>query len=328
MRRQKKFYAWGYADEDLSRQEIVPWEAAIARHYGLSGFDVTPPPLAEEIALRAPRVAVPASLQAIVRSDHLTRLEHSYGKAWFDVCRMFMRSVPNPPDAVAFPESEADIVRLLDWCDRIGATVIPYGGGSSVVKGIEPSSAFDKVVTISLRHMDRVLEVDPVEPGGAHRGRRLRPPHRRSVARYALHHAPLHAGLSLLDARRLDRDAIGRPLRHALHAYRRFRRKRAGRDPGRRARNAPPARLRRRPEPGPHVHRLRRHPRHHHRGLGAAPQEADIPRRHQRALQELPSPAPMRCARSPRPGSIRPTSGCSKRARPSPTFRGRTKTHF
>ena len=75
---------------------------------------------------------------------------------------MFMRSVPNPPDAVAFPESEADIVRLLDWCDRIGATVIPYGGGSSVVKGTEPSSAFDKVVTISLRHMDKVLEVDPV----------------------------------------------------------------------------------------------------------------------------------------------------------------------
>ena len=44
MRRQKKFYAWGYADEDLSPDEIKPWEAEIAQRYGLNGFDVTPPP--------------------------------------------------------------------------------------------------------------------------------------------------------------------------------------------------------------------------------------------------------------------------------------------
>ena len=27
MRRQKKFYAWGYADEDLTPEEIKPWES-------------------------------------------------------------------------------------------------------------------------------------------------------------------------------------------------------------------------------------------------------------------------------------------------------------
>ncbi|HZX85191.1 MAG TPA: FAD-binding oxidoreductase, partial [Reyranella sp.] len=162
MRRQKKFYAWGYADEDLTPEEIKPWEAEIAQRYGLNGFDVTPPPKPEEITLRSTRVSVPDGLKDIVRTDHLTRLEHSYGKAGFDTMRMFMRQVPNPPDAVAFPENEQDVVRLLDWCDRIGAKAIPYGGGSSVVKGIEPSAAFDKVVTISTRHMDKVLEVDAV----------------------------------------------------------------------------------------------------------------------------------------------------------------------
>jgi len=162
MRRQKKFYAWGYADEDLSPDEIKSWETGIARQYGLSGFDVTPPPRADEITLRPSRVVVPSALQSIVRTDHLTRLEHAYGKAWFDACRMFLRSVPHPPDAVAFPDNEADIVRILAWCDQIGAKVIPYGGGSSVVKGIEPAAGFEKVVTISMRHMDKVLEVDPV----------------------------------------------------------------------------------------------------------------------------------------------------------------------
>ncbi len=162
MRRQKKFYAWGYADEHLTPDEIRPWESEIAQRYGLSGFDVKPPPKAEEIELRKSRVDVPSALQAMVRTDHLTRLEHSYGKAGFDTIRMFMRSVPNPPDAVAFPETEEDIAKILDWCGRIGAKAIPYGGGSSVVKGIEPSAAFDKVVTISTRHMDKVLEVDAV----------------------------------------------------------------------------------------------------------------------------------------------------------------------
>ena len=162
MRRQKKFYAWGYADEDLSPDEIKPWEAEIAQRYGLSGFDVTPPPNADEITLRKPRVDVPAALQSLVRTDHLTRLEHSYGKAGFDATRMFMRSVPNPPDAVAFPGTEQEVIEVLDWCDRIGAKAIPYGGGSSVVKGIEPAATFDKVVTISMRHMDKVLEVDAV----------------------------------------------------------------------------------------------------------------------------------------------------------------------
>ena len=105
MRRQKKFYAWGYTDEGLTADEVKPWEADIAQHYGLSAFDVSAPPKTDEITLRVPRVTVPAALQPIVRSDHLTRLEHSYGKAWFDACRMFLRSVPNPPDAVAFPAS-------------------------------------------------------------------------------------------------------------------------------------------------------------------------------------------------------------------------------
>src|SRR4051794_7509355 len=125
MRRQKKFYAWGYADEDLTPEEIKPWEMGIARRYGLSGFDITPPPQAEEITLRAPRVVVPGALQSVISTDHLTRLEHSYGKAWFDTCRMFMRSVPNPSDAVAFPESEQDIIHVLEWGDQIGAKTIP-----------------------------------------------------------------------------------------------------------------------------------------------------------------------------------------------------------
>ena len=105
MRRQKKFYAWGYADEDLTPDEIKPWEAEIAQRYGLNGFDVTPPPKPEEITLRAPRVAVPSALQSIVRTDHLTRLEHSYGKAGFDTCACSCARCPIRPTPWPFPRT-------------------------------------------------------------------------------------------------------------------------------------------------------------------------------------------------------------------------------
>ncbi len=67
MRRQKKFYAWGYADEDLSPEEIRPWEADLAKRYGAGSFDVTPAPTADEIVLRASRVDVPSALRSLGR---------------------------------------------------------------------------------------------------------------------------------------------------------------------------------------------------------------------------------------------------------------------
>src|SRR5207245_11542127 len=105
MRRQKKFYAWGYADEDLSSEEIKPWEAEIAQRYGLNGFEVTPPPKPEEITLRPSRVKVTSARQSMRRTKHLTRLEHSYGNDGLDTTPICMRSVPSPPAAVASPES-------------------------------------------------------------------------------------------------------------------------------------------------------------------------------------------------------------------------------
>lgn len=53
---------------------------------------------------------------------------------------------------------------MLDWCGEVGAAVIPYGGGTGVVGGVEPAigDAFAGAVTIDLGALDRVLEVDSV----------------------------------------------------------------------------------------------------------------------------------------------------------------------
>jgi alkyldihydroxyacetonephosphate synthase len=155
-----KFWGWGREDVVLGAEEIRHLEGAYAKRFGLSGFEVTPTPRAEDIALREPRVAVPGALADICSTDRYERLQHSYGKSVFDSARVFARDFSNPPDAIAFPRTEADIVTVFDWCDAIDAVLIPYGGGSSVVGGVEPPRTDRPVVTLDLRHLDRVLEID------------------------------------------------------------------------------------------------------------------------------------------------------------------------
>jgi alkyldihydroxyacetonephosphate synthase len=136
--RKLKFWGWGFEDTLLTANEIALLEGNYAKHLAVSGFQATPAPKAEEISLRKPRLEIPTTLQNFCTTDHYERLLHSYGKSFFDSARAFAREFPNPPDVIALPRNEQDIVDVLDWCGRENAVAIPYGGGSSVVGGIEP----------------------------------------------------------------------------------------------------------------------------------------------------------------------------------------------
>ena len=92
-----------------------------------------------EIDLRPPRISPPATLAAICTSEPYERLLHTYGKSFPEAVRIFARDFGNAPDVVARPRSEADVVAVLDWAADADAAVIPFGGGSSVVGGVEPA---------------------------------------------------------------------------------------------------------------------------------------------------------------------------------------------
>ena len=153
-----KFWGWGLEAEVLSQQEVGAIEAVYAHRFGIAAYDVTPAPRAEEISLRAPRVTPPESLREFCSTEHFQRLLHSYGRSFFDSARIFARDFANPPDVVAFPRDEREIVAVLNWCDSVNAVAIPWGGGSSVVGGVEPPRTGRHVVTIDLKHLGRVLE--------------------------------------------------------------------------------------------------------------------------------------------------------------------------
>ena len=155
-----KFWGWGRESETLNAGELSALESVYARLFGVSDFSVEPTPKADEIELRAPRVSPPPGLAAIVSADHYERLLHSYGRSFYDSARIFSRDFSNPPDAIAFPRNENELVSVLDWADAVRAVVIPWGGGSSVVGGVSPPLSDRPVVTMDLRELSRVLEID------------------------------------------------------------------------------------------------------------------------------------------------------------------------
>ena len=160
--RRRKFWGWGYEDQQPSAAEVEEAGRGAREHLGFGPADVEPPPRLEDVELPPPRIRPPASLAHICSIDPYERASHAYGKAYRDLVRAFRGRFDHPPDVVAHPRDEGELERVLAWCVDAGAAAIPFGGGTSVVGGVEPRVPHDAVVTIDLKRMNRVLEVDPV----------------------------------------------------------------------------------------------------------------------------------------------------------------------
>jgi alkyldihydroxyacetonephosphate synthase len=160
----RKFWGWGLEGEGLDRAELEELGASFASRFGLGELRVLEPPRVEELDLPVPRLSAPGSLGRLMSADPYERAAHSYGRSFRDLVRAFRREYSHPPDLVFFPHEEGDVGRILEWCSEVRAAAIPFGGGSSVVGGVEPEvgDGYRGTVSIDLRHLDRVLEVDPV----------------------------------------------------------------------------------------------------------------------------------------------------------------------
>ncbi|HEV2781411.1 MAG TPA: FAD-binding oxidoreductase [Actinophytocola sp.] len=156
----RSWWGWGWVDAAVGAAERAGLAGRLPPHWV---GDPVPVPRIEDLRLRAPRVEPPAALATICSTDPEDRAGHTYGKAYRDVVRALAGDLPEPPDLVAFPRTEADVVDLLDWAGAAGVAVIPYGGGSSVVGGVEyRGGAHPGVVSVDLTGLDQVLEVDRV----------------------------------------------------------------------------------------------------------------------------------------------------------------------
>jgi alkyldihydroxyacetonephosphate synthase len=164
MARRLKHWGWGYEDEQPSPADLRALAEVISGRLGFGGIDPEQPVPLDDVVLPSPRIAAPDTIEAFCSSEPYERALHAYGRSYSDIVRAFRGRFDNPPDVVASPRDEHEVQAVLDWAIDAGAAVIPFGGGTSVVGGVEARACdeYAGVVTIDLKALDRVLEVDPV----------------------------------------------------------------------------------------------------------------------------------------------------------------------
>ncbi len=127
-------------------------------------MEVELPIALEQVELPPPRLEPPPSLAGICSTDLHDRASHAYGKAYRDVVRAFRGRFDHAPDVIAHPRDEREVEAIVEWCVQAGAAAIPFGGGTSVVGGVEArvGDRYEGAVAIDLKALDRVLDVDRV----------------------------------------------------------------------------------------------------------------------------------------------------------------------
>jgi alkyldihydroxyacetonephosphate synthase len=160
-RRDSKWWGWGdpSIEPDLdaeARTTLREWIGELTpspRGASLDGFEL---PQAEPL----PEALVEAVGREGVFTEAEDRLRHATGCGYADLVRLRCGRLDAAPDAVLLPADADAIHRVLEVCAAEGIAVVPYGGGTSVVGGVEPlRGPHERLVSLDLSRL-RTVEVD------------------------------------------------------------------------------------------------------------------------------------------------------------------------
>ena len=156
----RSYWTWGYESDEPSGAVREEQARIVSARFGR---EVTPPPVVpvEEAELRPSRIEIPARM-SWVTGDHVERATHTYGGHALELLAGLRGTFVNPPDAVAHPRNEDELEATLQWCDQKGFSAVPYGGGTSVVWGVNAPHGSEAAVTIDLDHLSSVIELDEI----------------------------------------------------------------------------------------------------------------------------------------------------------------------
>ncbi|MET7767310.1 FAD-binding oxidoreductase [Nocardia sp. NPDC005366] len=159
--------AWGIqaGHQPLSAQI----RGLLTQVFGVSGDPVArrdegDVPLRESVLTPTQRDGLVAVVGADnVSTDHRDRLLHAGGKSTPDLLRRRADGPQDAPDAVVIPADHEHVLAVLAYCAEHAIAVVPFGGGTSVVGGVDPvRGRFDTVIALDLRRLDGLSEIDPV----------------------------------------------------------------------------------------------------------------------------------------------------------------------
>ncbi|QBJ98189.1 FAD-binding oxidoreductase [Rhodococcus sp. ABRD24] len=159
--------AWGVAE---SRRHLsAQVQGLLQQALGVSA-EQSPPPTESDTAVRDCTLSAGrlAALADLVGPDHIhtdtsTRLRHAGGKSTPDLLRRRETQLQDAPDAVLLPGSHDEVMAVLRFCAGDAVAVVPFGGGTSVVGGVDPARGrFDSVIALDLRRLNALTDLDPI----------------------------------------------------------------------------------------------------------------------------------------------------------------------
>lgn len=161
---------WGWGDPALARPLPARTWRRLAGELGVDPDAAVREPVdVREVRVPDTRLDPPvlAALTGLLGAEHVTdhhldRVEHAAGRSYPDLRRLRDGDGHGAPDAVLLPGSADEVAAVLRLCAEHDVAVVPYGGGTSVVGGVTARREGEArpVVTLDLRRLDRVLEVD------------------------------------------------------------------------------------------------------------------------------------------------------------------------
>ncbi|MEZ4360195.1 MAG: FAD-binding oxidoreductase [Kofleriaceae bacterium] len=162
--RRRSVWAWGFEDrfpDDAARRGLAQLARALLPH---SEPELARLPDADP-KLPAPAIACPPALAAIASDAPLDRAAHRRGKSYPDLVAGLRGDFGGAPDLVVRPRDDDEVARVLAECAARRLAVIPFGGGTSVVGGVDSDlgalrDAFAGVVSLDLGELSGLRELD------------------------------------------------------------------------------------------------------------------------------------------------------------------------
>ena len=239
-----RWWGWGHESHEGGLPESA--DDFLREEVGSEPGDSSPRVSLEDVHLADPalparaREALASALEAdAFRDDREARVLHAAGRSYPDLIRLRSGEGLNAPDAVLQPASAEQVKAVLDVCVRERVAVVPFGGGTSVVGGVEPlRDGFAGVVSLDLRRLDRLLDVDRESLTATLEGGLLGPEAEAKLGEQGLTLGHFPQSFEFSTGRRLGGHALRRPGVHRVRAHRRPGRGRAADLARRRARHA------------------------------------------------------------------------------------------
>jgi len=156
-----RVWGWGGAADVPVPAELLALAPFVSETTGVPAQEPLPPVAPPALPPSRRLATLPPSLREMASDDPVDRARHAVGRSYRDLVRAMAGRIDSPPDLVLRPVDEQGVVDVLSWAAEAGAPVVPFGGGSSVVGGVEPRG-LDAAVSLDLGALTGLVEVDAV----------------------------------------------------------------------------------------------------------------------------------------------------------------------